>query len=164
MQELQSMPIKLWLVSQCPPTTTTEVEWWRWGWGWVEECKESPRTSITVSLLLVSLNPRCLRFALLTSMICLHQIHVWPCPVCSLDWRGRPAYWWHPEVSGLQGNDERWKTTVSNLTGWIAGDRTLVSHVVLPFRYPGVVYKPQSRSKTDPGEQQPEGGKRDHYI
>ncbi|XP_040000083.1 claudin-18 isoform X2 [Xiphias gladius] len=35
------------------------------------------------------------------------QIHIWPCTVHSLDRRWRPDYWWHPEVSGFQGNGER---------------------------------------------------------
>ncbi|XP_028988410.1 claudin-18 [Betta splendens] len=32
------------------------------------------------------------------------------------------------------------------------------------LQYPGVVYKPQSRSKSEPGEHQPEGDKKNHYV
>lgn len=35
---------------------------------------------------------------------------------------------------------------------------------LLSFSYPGVVYKPQTRANTNPGDQHSEGGKRDRYV
>lgn len=49
------------------------------------------------------------------------QIHIRPCTLCSLDRRGDPCCWRHPEVAGVQGDGERRKASVSPLTheNWI---------------------------------------------
>ncbi|XP_040000082.1 claudin-18 isoform X1 [Xiphias gladius] len=79
-------------------------------------------------------------------------------------------------VGGGVGGMPRYTFGPALFIAWIGGGVLIIGGILKSVafkemvkdekpRYPGVAYKPQSRTKTDPGDQHSEGGKRDqNYV